>query len=73
LIGAAWIESNFCVARHVQIAAPVSMVGQRDPTDLRVCIGNDRDLITGLDLSVAAPKGGAVRSQLRSVLIAAAA
>jgi hypothetical protein len=45
------------------------MIGQREPADLRIRVGNHCDLVTSLDLSVTSANYGALRSQFCLVFV----
>jgi hypothetical protein len=73
LVRASRIEGYFRIAGDLQSAWSLPVVGQLDSPNLCVHAGDDRDLITGLDLSVAAPDDGAVGLQLGLILVGDAA
>jgi hypothetical protein len=67
------IESYFQITGDLQNACPIPVVGQLDSPNLCFRVGDDRDLVTGLELSVAAPDRDAVRSQFGLILVGDAA
>jgi hypothetical protein len=69
LVSAPWVESYFCIAGYVQGAEPIATIGQREPADLRLRVGNHCDLVTSLNLSVTAANDGAVQSQFCLVFV----
>ena len=73
LVGAAVVEGDLGVAGHLQRAGPGAVVGQRDPPDLGIGIGRDRNLVARLDVCIAAPKDGPVRTEDRLVVVGVSA
>jgi hypothetical protein len=56
LIGAATIEGHLSVAGHVQRAGQDAVIRQRDPPNLGIRVGCDRDLIAHFDIRIATLK-----------------
>ena len=52
LVGGARIQRNFRIAGDLQSARPFPVIQQRDAADLRVRVGNNRDLVQGIDLPI---------------------
>ena len=69
LIGAATVEGHLSVAGDVERARPDAVIGQRDPADLNIRVGCDRDLVACLDVRIATLKNGPVRTQDRLVVV----
>ena len=73
LVGAAVVEGHLGVAGHLQRAGPGAVVGQRDPPDLGIRVGRDRDLVARLDVRIAALEDGPVRTEDRLVVVGVSA
>ena len=73
LVGAAVVEGHLGVAGHLQRAGRGAVVGQRDPPDLGVRVGRDRDLVARLDVRIAAQEDGPVRPEDRLVFVGVSA
>ena len=69
LIGAATIEGHLSVAGDVQRARPDAVVRQRDPADLDIRVGCDRDLVARFDVRIATLENGPVRTEDRLVVV----
>jgi hypothetical protein len=55
-----WREHDLAVARQLDVALDAGVVHDRDTTDFRHVVGNDRDIESRLDLSVTAIERDAI-------------
>jgi hypothetical protein len=69
LVGAARIEGDLSIACKVQRSLSVAAIGQSDAADFRVGVRHDRDLVTSLNVSVAAADDCPTGAQVRLVVI----
>ena len=72
LVGWARIQRNFRIAGDLQSARPFPVIQQRDAADLRVRVGNNRDLVQSFYVAIAPAQDAAVRPKFRLVLVRAA-
>ena len=68
-VGVSWCQHDFGVARHVEAARAVAVIGQRHPAQLHIVFRRDDDLGPELDADVEAAKRGAVRGKADLVLV----
>src|SRR4030095_5272726 len=69
LIGAATIEGHLGVAGDVQRAGQDTVIRQRDPPNLGIRVGCDRNFIARFDIRIATLENGAVRTEHRLIVV----
>ena len=69
LVAAAIVEGHLDVARHLQRTGSSAVVGQRDPPDLGIRVSHDRDLVTRLDVRIAALEDSPARTEARLIVV----
>src|SRR6187549_3187944 len=69
LIGAATIEGHLSVAGHVQRAGQDAVIRQRDPPNLGIRVGCDRDLRARFDIPITPLENGPIRTANRFVVV----
>jgi len=69
LIGAATIEGHLGVAGDVQRAGQDTVIRQRDPPNLGIRVGCDRDFIARFDIRIATLENCAIRTEHRLIVV----